>query len=408
MPANRMWLRCRRGLIAMTSYIVAAKRTAVVPKGGAFSDLSLHELAAPVIQAIIERAGLSASQIDEVIVGNALGAGGNPARVVALASGLPEQVAGLSIDRQCCSGLDALITANALIKSGQAQVVIAGGVESYSQRPLRSKRIANSNEYQPYTSPPFTPWPDRDPEMAQAADKLATQMDISRQLQDDWAINSHAKAIQAKGYLQNEIVPINEVAADQFTRNLKSNTCRRAKVISGSISSANTAVEADAAAFCLMVSESVHNKLQKTLSGNSSLRSVKFVGGNTIGADPCLPGLAPVHAIERVLRTHKLSVSNLEHAEIMEAFAVQAMACIQQTKISNAICNLAGGALARGHPIGASGAILAVRLLNDMASANVESIKNKTTGNNAKRIGLAAIAAAGGLGSAIVLESVVS
>jgi len=145
----------------MTSYLLAAQRTAVVPKGGAFAQLSLHQLATPVIQACIDIAGLNTNQIDEVIVSNALGAGGNPARVIALAAGLPEHVAGLSIDRQCCGGLDSLILANALISSGQAQVVIAGGVESYSQRPLRSRRVVGSKDYEPYTAPPFTPWPDR-------------------------------------------------------------------------------------------------------------------------------------------------------------------------------------------------------------------------------------------------------
>ncbi len=380
----------------MTSYLVAAQRTAVVPKGGAFAQLSLHQLATPVIHACIDIAGLNTNQIDEVIVSNALGAGGNPARVVALAAGLPEQVAGLSIDRQCCGGLDSLILANALITAGLAQVVIAGGVESYSQRPLRSHRVAGLNEYEPYTAPPFTPWPDRDPDMAQAADTLATQLNISREQQDDWAINSHAKAMRANQYLHNEIVPVNQITDDQFTRNLTTNTCLRAKPISGSITSANTAVEADAAAFCVLVSESVYNELQAEQLNNTPTRSIKFVGGNTIGADPCLPGLAPVQAIENVLRTHNVSVEQLCHAEIMEAFAAQAIACIEQTNINKAICNTAGGALARGHPIGASGAILAVRLIHDMMQANVY----------AGSYGLAAIAAAGGLGSAVLFKAV--
>ena len=380
----------------MTSYLIAAQRTAVVPKGGAFAHLSLQQLATPVIQACIDIAGIHNDQIDEVIVSNALGAGGNPARVVALAAGLPERIAGLSIDRQCCGGLDALILANALISSGQAQVVIAGGVESYSQRPIRSRRVAGTNDYETYTAPPFTPWPDRDPDMAQAADTLASQLNISREQQDDWAIHSHAKAMQANPYLKNEIVPVNQITDDQFTRNLNTNTCRRAKSISGSITAANTAVEADAAAFCVLVSESVHNKLHTEMANNATLRSIKFIGGNTIGADPCLPGLAPVQAIKNVLSTHKLSAEHLCHAEIMEAFAAQAIACIQQTNINKAICNAAGGALARGHPIGASGAILAVRLINDMRQAD----------RKAKSYGLAAIAAAGGLGSAVLLETV--
>ncbi|MEO6300363.1 MAG: thiolase family protein, partial [Paracoccaceae bacterium] len=117
--------------------IVAAKRSAVVPRGGAFALLSLQDLATPVIGALLTAAGVEAGRVDEVVCANSLGAGGNPARIVALAAGLPERVAGLSIDRQCAGGLDAVLLARALVDSGAAEVVIAGGVERYSRRPLR-------------------------------------------------------------------------------------------------------------------------------------------------------------------------------------------------------------------------------------------------------------------------------
>ena len=112
-------------------YVGAARRSIVAPRGGALAHLEPHQLAAPVLQAVLRDAGLASHQIDEVICGNALGAGGNPARLLVLAAGLPEKVAGLTIDRQCCSGLDALLLGQALISAGQADVVIAGGVESY-------------------------------------------------------------------------------------------------------------------------------------------------------------------------------------------------------------------------------------------------------------------------------------
>ncbi|OZA10847.1 MAG: acetyl-CoA acetyltransferase, partial [Rhodobacterales bacterium 17-64-5] len=112
--------------------LIAARRTAVVPRGGAFARLSIEELAAPVIAACLKDAGITLDQVEEVILSNALGAGGNPARRVALAAGLPERVAGLSIDRQCAGGLDAILLARALVDSGAADIVLAGGVESTS------------------------------------------------------------------------------------------------------------------------------------------------------------------------------------------------------------------------------------------------------------------------------------
>ena len=141
--------------------ILSARRSAVVPHGGAFARLQIEALAAPVVQAVLADAGLA--EADELIAANALGAGGNPARRVALAAGLPERVAGLTIDRQCAGGLDAILLAAALVDSGAARVVVAGGVESWSRRPLRLATDPDGGPPLPYDAPPFTPWPDRDP-----------------------------------------------------------------------------------------------------------------------------------------------------------------------------------------------------------------------------------------------------
>lgn len=364
-------------------YLIAAKRSPVAPRGGALSTFNLHELSAPIINAVLTSAGIDASAVDEVIVGNALGAGGNPARVISLAAGLNERIAGLSIDRQCCSGLDAILLAKDMITSGRASVVVAGGVESYSQRPLRFRIDNNSSEPQAYDQPPFTPWPDRDPDMGQAANKLANDLGISFQAQNDWAINSHAKALLSKEQLQTEIVAIGGIMHDSFTRTLSPAVCNRAARLHGSISSANTAVAADAAAFCLVVSESVAKQFNGT--------KLRVASGATLGANPELPGLAPLAAIESVLKNEGLNASDLVRAEIMEAYAAQAIACIQQANIDQTICNISGGALARGHPIGASGAVLLTRLFSEMSPIN--------------GFGIAAIAAAGGLGSALLIEA---
>ena len=373
------------------AYIVASKRSPIAPRNGALSNLELHQLSAPVIESLIRSSKIDKTQIDELIVGNALGAGGNPARVIALASGLNENVAGLSIDRQCCSGLDAVLIANDMVISGRASVVIAGGAESYSTRPQRSRRNTETGQWHAYEQPAFTPWPDKDPDMAQAADTLAQQLDISVDVQNEWAIHSHQKALNALARLKSEIVCVGSVEQDTYARNLSHTVCQRAPRIHGSITAANTAVAADGAAFSIIVNEAIAASL-----GGPQLR---IQSGCTIGADPQLPGLAPVQAIQAVLANQKMVSSELRYVEMMEAYAAQAIACIQQLKLDPAICNVGGGGLARGHPIGASGAVLITRLFSELTAATL-------TEKRRPNFGLAAIAAAGGLGSAVLVEAV--
>jgi acetyl-CoA C-acetyltransferase len=277
----------------MTAHVIAARRTAVMPRGGAFAGLSLQALVAPVILACLADAGLEPGQVDELILSNALGAGGNPARLVALAAGLPEGVAGLTLDRQCAGGLDALWLARALVVSGQAEVVLAGGVESYSRRPLRLRSDPGGGAPVPYDQPPFTPWPDRDPPMQAAAAALARRLGISRAEQDAWAVASHARARLAQSRLAAEIVPLPGVESgrDGFTRALSPALAARAPVLEGTITAANAAVAADGAAFCLVVSDRIARR---------AARALRLVAGATLGGgrtnpvwppSPPLPGL---------------------------------------------------------------------------------------------------------------------
>lgn len=355
-------------------WITAARRTAVCPRGGAFSHLMPHELAAPVIAAALGDACLAPEDVDELILSNALGAGGNPARLAALAAGLPERVAGLSIDRQCAGGLDAIRIAVAMVAAGQARVVVAGGAESYSRRPLRLA-TAPGVAPEPYDAPPFTPWPDRDPDMTEAAAALAARLNISRTLQEDWALRSHRLALQATF---PEVVALAGQARDPFARTLTSRTLARAPVLAGSVTAGTTAVAADAAAFVVVTSQE---------NARRSARAMRVIAAETCGAAPDEPGLSPVPAIHAALRAAGLMPAALERVELMEAYAVQALACIEACHLPADRVNLGGGALARGHPIGASGAVLAARLFHDLRDGP----------------GLAAIAAAGGIGSALVI-----
>ncbi|MDR0808760.1 MAG: thiolase family protein [Gemmobacter sp.] len=353
-------------------FLIAGRRSPVMPRGGAFAALAPHELAAPVIRAVLADAGLPPEAVDEAILSNALGAGGNPARLAALAAGLPERVAGLTIDRQCAGGLDAIRLAAGMVASGQARVVIAGGAESYSRRPLRlAQRPGQPPE--PYDQPPFTPWPGRDPDMTGAAAALAERLGISRSRQEKWAIRSHALALAAG---HSDIVPLAGLAADGFTRDLAPRLCSRAKVLAGSVTSATAAVAADAAAFVLVCDAA---------TARQAPRRRRVLASATLGARPEEPGLSPVPAIRAVLEATGFAPRDLERIELMEAYAVQALACIDACCLPEGRVNPQGGALARGHPIGASGAILATSLFHGHGP------------------GLAAIAAAGGIGSALIL-----
>lgn len=366
----------------MSAQIIAAMRSAVAPRGGAFADLSLDALGAPVLRAVLRSVGIAPDQVDEVIVSNAIGGGGNPARLISLAAGLPLRIAGLSIDRQCAGGLDALLLAKAMIESGMADIIVAGGVESYSRRPQRLRTFVDGSAPQPYHQPPFAPWPMRDPDMAEAADALATHMGITRQMQNEWAIRSHESAL-ANPHTADEITPLAGLSQDAFARHLSPALAARAKSVSGTITAANMAVAADGAAFCVVVSDRVRRQL--------GADGIAILGGATKGDQPELPGIAPLAAIRATLHQTGVRPTDITVNEVMEAFAVQAIACVKGADLDPARVNLGGGALARGHPIGASGTINAVRLFHEL----------RTRGGT----GLATIAAAGGIATALVLRA---
>jgi len=373
------------------AFVVAARRTAVVPRGGAFARIEAVDLAAASMAAVLDDAGLPPSAVDDVILGNALYGGGNPARLAALAVGIPAAVPACTIDTQCCSGLDAILLAATRIRSGEADAIVAGGVESFSRSPIRSRRPLRADEVaQPYDRPPFTPWPGRDPDMIPAAATLAAEWDIPRAAQEAFAIESHRKAL-ARGGAATELVEVAATTSDPFARRLSAGLCARLPVLAGSathgVTAATVAVEADAAAVVLVVSERALASLR------APARVVRIIGGARTGGDPERPGLAPIEAVRTALRREDLAVSAIAVAEIMEAFAVQAMTCIQAFDLDSARVNRGGGALARGHPIGASGAVVAVRAWHEL-----QAMSSGTTG-------FATIAAAGGLGSVALFRT---
>jgi acetyl-CoA C-acetyltransferase len=371
------------------AFVIAARRTAVAPRDGAFAAVEVAELAAAPMRAVLADTDLAPREVDDVILGNALYGGGNPARVAALLAGLPEETAALTLDTQCCAGLDAVMLAAGRVAAGDAKAIIAGGVESFSRAPIRLRRPMDKDEApRAYARPPFTPWPARDPDMIEAAAALAHSLGITRQAQEAFAVASHRKALE-HGAADGEIVAVAGQTRDEFTRELTARLCARLPPLAGdpdhAVTAATVAVEADAAAVVLVVAEDVASRL-------ATARPVRIIGGARRGGDPTMPGRAPIAAARAVLDRHGLAVEAVNVAEIMEAFAAQAIACIDGVGLDVAHVNRGGGALARGHPIGASGAVLAVRLWHEL-----QREEDGATG-------LAAIAAAGGLGSALVMR----
>jgi len=376
-----------RDAAVTAAYLVAARRTAVAPRSGAFKMVEAAELGEAPIRAILADSGIAPEAIDDVIFGDALYAGGNPARLAALRAGLPDHIPALTIDSQCCAGLDAIMLAADRIVSGGAHAIIAGGIESFSRAPLRARRPRHAGEVpQPYERPPFAPWPERDPDMIAAAAALARAFGIRRARQDEYAIASHRKALENPPGAA-EIVQLAGLRRDAFPRSLAKAVCARLVPLAGDpefgVTRATVAVEADAAAALLVVSETMARKLDVG-------RPLRIVAAARRGGDPAMPGAAPIAAAKSLLAAERIAPAQLAVAEIMEAFAAQAIACADGIGVPPSALNRGGGALARGHPIGASGAILAVRLWHEM----------QTEPSGA--LGLAAIAAAGGLGSALL------
>lgn len=376
--------------------VIAARRTPVAPRGGSLSHLQADELAAPVFDKLVEDAGLDHTSVDHVLMGNALYAGGNPARMAALRAGLPETVPALTLDTQCCSGLDAIIMAARLIESGAADCVLAGGTESFSRAPLRLHRpLAPVSEPIAYSRPPFAPPPFSDPDLTEAAAALAGQYKLCRTTQAEFAVGSHDKARAAAASIGARLVdcPGTGLKTDSFTRGLTSRTALRAPVLAGNqsigLTAATIACEADAAAAVLLVSDDLARDLQ--------MPGLQIMAAGSRGGDPADPALVPIGLARDLLAQTGKSIEQLSAIEIHEAYAVQAMITAQTLAVDPRILNPLGGGLARGHPIGASGAILMEQMFQSMRLAERQGMADEFQG-------MALIAAAGGLSAGILVE----
>ena len=385
--------------------IVAGRRTAIGTAGRAFADATVDALAAPVLADVARAVAPAGIPVDDVVLGNCMGPGGDVARVSALRAGLGADVPGVTVDRQCGSGLDAVMQAASRVRAGDARLVLAGGAESASTAPHRS--WPGSGER--YARAPFAPDGFPDPDMGPAADRLAAVLGISRSRQDAWAARSHARAAAAQqaGVFAAEIVAIDGVLRDDRPR-AAMDVARLARFAPafagdagtdappgtpfdaasgrGTVTAGNSCGFSDGAAAMAVTTEAVAREL--------GLPALLVRAAAVAAGDPALPGLGAAPAARLALARAGMAATDLGFVEITEAFAAQVLAVSDELGLDEDLISGDGGAIALGHPWGASGAVLLVRLAARMAAAD------------AARPGLAACSIGGGQGVAMIVERV--
>lgn len=361
--------------------LAAAYRTPIGVFGGAFKDVPAYDLGATLIEHIIKETGLNPSEIDEVIIGNVLqaGQGQNPARIAAMKGGLPETVPAFTVNKVCGSGLKSIQLAYQSIVTGENDIVLAGGMENMSQSPMLVKNsrfgfkmghqsMVDSMVYDGLTDV-FNQY-----HMGITAENLVEQYGISREEQDTFAVNSQQKAVRAQqnGEFDSEIVPVSIpqrkgepilVTKDEGVRENvsveKLSRLRPAFKKDGTVTAGNASGINDGAAMMLVMSEDKAKEL--------NIEPLAVLDGfGSHGVDPSIMGIAPVGAVEKALKRSKKELSDIDVFELNEAFAAQSLAVDRELKLPPEKVNVKGGAIALGHPIGASGARVLVTLLHQL------------------------------------------
>jgi len=357
-----------------TPVVIAALRTPIGRVNGSLAAVEPASLAALLIERIIDDTGLDRAEIDDVILGNAANSAGNLARLAALEARLPVAVPGVTVDRQCGSGLEAIVLAARQIQAGAGRFYLAGGAESASRAHIRLRPpVARGEELQPVKRARMAPDFIGDPDMGVAAENVAAACGVSRERQDRFALESHRRAIasEAAGRFARETVPVpmpsGAVAKDECPRaNASAETLARLKPVfvkGGTVTAGNACPINDGAAMVLVTNLAEARRLGVSFA-------LEFVDAATAGVDPNLLGLGPVPAMAKLRGRHPgLHLGDVDVIEFNEAFASQVLGSLDQLEIAPSRVNRDGGAIALGHPYGASGAILVVRLFSQMLEA---------------------------------------
>lgn len=400
------------------AFLVGGVRTPVGRYGGALSSVRPDDLAALVIREVVARAGLDPESIEEVILGNANGAGEenrNVARMATLLAGLPLHIPGITVNRLCASGLSAIIQASQMIKSGAADVVIAGGVESMSRAPWVQEKPATAFAKPGQIFDTSIGWRFVNPlfqagglarggkmtfSMPETAEEVARVDGITREDADAFAVRSHERSLAAiaAGRFKDEIVPVpvktrkaeTLVDTDEGPRagtTLEVLAGLRPVVKDGSVVTAgNSSTLNDGASAIIVASEAAIARLGLT-------PRARILDGASAGCEPEIMGIGPVPATQKVLQRSGLGVGDLGAVELNEAFATQSLATMRRLGLDPETVNNDGGAISLGHPLGSSGSRIAITLLGRMEREDA-------------RIGLATMCIGVGQGTAMLLERV--
>lgn len=388
-----------------STFIISAKRTPIGAFLGSLSTFTAPQLGSIAIKAAIDAAGLPLDAVSEVIMGNVLtaGIGQAPARQAALGAGLPDSVPCMTINKVCGSGLKAVMLADQAIRCGDAEIVIAGGQESMTNAPYLlpkgrtgyrygNGQVIDSMQYDGLTDAyQFQP-------MGDFAEICASDCNITRSMQDEYAIMSYQRAIEAQksGAFTNEIVPVLiqdkkgtiSIDADEEPGKVRFDKIPDLKPVfkkDGTITAANASSIDDGAAAIVLASQSAVQK--------HGLHPIaRIVAQVSFAHKPQDFNTAPIEAIKKVLEKAHLTIEQIDLFEVNEAFAVTALSAKNQLDIPLEKMNINGGAIALGHPIGASGARVFTTLLHALK-------------NNNKKYGLATLCIGGGEASAVIVEA---
>ncbi|MFC4354523.1 acetyl-CoA C-acetyltransferase [Chryseomicrobium palamuruense] len=385
--------------------VVSAVRTAVGSFQGSLKDISATNLGAIVIEEAVRRAGITKDQVDEVIMGNVLqaGLGQNPARQAAIHAGLPQTVPAMTINKVCGSGLKTIHLATQAILVGDAEIVVAGGMENMSQAPYLlmgardGYRMGNQKAVDSMISDGL--WcAFNDYHMGVTAENLCSNYGLSREEQDEFAARSQQRATAAieAGRFDEEIVPVQipqrkgdpiEFKVDEYPK--KGSTAEKLAGLrpafkkDGSITAGNASGINDGAAAVVVMSKQKAEKL-----GLPILATIK--ANASAGVDPSIMGIGPVEAVNKVMKKAGMTVQDMDLVEANEAFAAQALAVDKELKFDAEKLNVNGGAIALGHPIGASGTRIFVTLIHEMQKRDAKT-------------GLATLCIGGGQGVATIV-----
>ena len=381
--------------------IVSAVRTAIARQGGALASVPAHVFGAEVIKEAVKRAKIEPDMIDDVIMGNVLSGGGNIARLTALQTGLSINLPGLTVDRQCGSGINAVVLAAQSIKSGAGDVYVAGGVESMSGAPYLMDRPVKPYSPQPpsFRKSQLSPEEIGNPPMGITAENLVKKYNISREEQDQYALESQKRMVRAmaEGRFDEQIVPITIpvrkgepilFAEDEHPRPQTTleglSKLAPAFAKDGSVTAGNSSGLNDAASALVVMSREKAEQL--------GLKPLAVIRESAIaGVDPNIMGIGPVPATQKVLAKAGMELRDMDIIELNEAFAAQALACGRELDFDHQKLNVNGGAIAHGHPLGATGGILLTKAVYELQRSG-------------GKYGLITACIGGGQGIAVIIE----